>query len=180
MAPEAVLGGRACGRAVADEKILLTTEHLFAFWRAVADECGDPDIGLRLGSEDRTERYDPILLAALSASSFRDAIERAWRYKQLTCPEEIGSSRAAATRGPWSSSGCSSARPSHRRSSTCALRGCSARPTRHGSAPDAAQSGVRAQTAARRSLPSILWVPGRLRRRRNALVFRSRISICRL
>jgi hypothetical protein len=49
----------------------------------------DPHIGLRLGSEDRIERYDPMSIAALSASSFRDAIERAGRYKQLTCPEEI-------------------------------------------------------------------------------------------
>ncbi len=90
VAPEAVL--RRAGLPpglLRQEKILLTTEHLFAFWRAVADESGDPDIGLRLGSEDRTERYDPILLAAISASCFREAIERASRYKQLTCPEEI-------------------------------------------------------------------------------------------
>ncbi len=35
------------------------------------------------------ERYDPVQLAALSARSFRDAVERSSRYKQLTCPEEI-------------------------------------------------------------------------------------------
>jgi AraC-like DNA-binding protein len=49
----------------------------------------DPGIGLRLGTEERLERYDPIKLAALSARSFRDAIERSARYKQLTCPEKI-------------------------------------------------------------------------------------------
>jgi Arabinose-binding domain of AraC transcription regulator, N-term len=90
IAPEAVL--RRAGLPpglLQQEKALLTTEQLFAFWSAVADESGDPGIGLALGSGGQVERYDPIQLAALSASSFRDAIERASRYKQLTCPEEI-------------------------------------------------------------------------------------------
>jgi AraC-like DNA-binding protein len=72
-----------------EERILMATEQLFAFWLAVAAVSRDPLIGLALGSEDRIERYDPIAIAALSASSFRDAIERAARYKQLTCPEDI-------------------------------------------------------------------------------------------
>ena len=74
---------------LADERILLTTAELFAFWSAVGRISDDPHIGLRLGSEDRIERYDPTSIAALSASSFRDAIDRVGRYKQLTCPEEI-------------------------------------------------------------------------------------------
>jgi AraC-like DNA-binding protein len=45
--------------------------------------------GLKLGTEERVELYDPIKLPALSATSFRDAIERSARYKQLTCPEKI-------------------------------------------------------------------------------------------
>jgi AraC-like DNA-binding protein len=72
-----------------EERILVATEELFAFWTAVAEIGGNPLIGLALGSEDRMERYDPIAIAALSASSFRDAVARASRYKQLTCPEEI-------------------------------------------------------------------------------------------
>jgi AraC-like DNA-binding protein len=74
---------------LADDRILLTTAELFAFWSAVGRISDDPLIGLRLGSEDRIERYDPMSIAALAAASFRDAIERAGRYKQLTCPEEI-------------------------------------------------------------------------------------------
>jgi AraC-like DNA-binding protein len=35
------------------------------------------------------ERYDPIAIAAVSARSFRDALERLARYKQITCPEAI-------------------------------------------------------------------------------------------
>jgi AraC-like DNA-binding protein len=72
-----------------DEPLTLSTEQLFAFWTAVGEVSSDPAIGLLLGSETRIERYDPVSIATLSASSFRDACERASRYKQLTCPEEI-------------------------------------------------------------------------------------------
>jgi hypothetical protein len=78
--PEAVLrhAGLPPGLFL-EEKCLLTTEQLFAFWRAVGEVSGDPAIGLALGSEDRIERLDLVALAALSASSFRDAVARAAR-----------------------------------------------------------------------------------------------------
>jgi AraC-like DNA-binding protein len=50
---------------------------------------GDPAIGLSLGSEAQFERNDPAAIAALCSESFRDALGRMARYKQLTCPEEI-------------------------------------------------------------------------------------------
>lgn len=71
------------------EKILVSTDELFALWRAIAEVSGDPSIGLKLGSEERIERYDPIAISALYTRSFRDALQRMARYKQLTCPEEI-------------------------------------------------------------------------------------------
>jgi len=71
------------------EKILVTTGELFALWRAIAEVSGDPAIGLKLGSEERVERYSPAAIAALYSRSFRDALQRMARYKQLTCPEEI-------------------------------------------------------------------------------------------
>jgi len=71
------------------ERILVSTEEFFALYRGVAETSNDPAVGLKLGTEERVERYDPIKLAALSARSFRDAIERSARYKQLTCPEKI-------------------------------------------------------------------------------------------
>lgn len=71
------------------EKILLATEELFALWQALPVVSGDPGIALKLGSEDRIERYDPVAIAALYTRSFRDALQRMARYKQLTCPEEI-------------------------------------------------------------------------------------------
>lgn len=71
------------------EKIVVSTEELFALYRGLAQASGDPAIGLKLGTEDRVERYDPIALAAVSARSLRDALQRLARYKQLTCPEAI-------------------------------------------------------------------------------------------
>jgi AraC-like DNA-binding protein len=71
------------------EKILLTTEEMFALHLAISEVSGDPGIGLKLGTEERIERYDPIAIAALYTRSFRDALQRMARYKQLTCPEEI-------------------------------------------------------------------------------------------
>ncbi|WP_321476681.1 AraC family transcriptional regulator ligand-binding domain-containing protein [uncultured Paludibaculum sp.] len=70
-------------------KPAVTTEELFALWRAVGEVSRDPAIGLKLGSEDRIERYDPIAIAALYTPSFAEALQRMARYKQLTCPEEL-------------------------------------------------------------------------------------------
>jgi AraC-like DNA-binding protein len=71
------------------EKILVTTGELFSIYRGISEASRDPAIGLKLGTEQRVERYDPISIAALYARSFRDALRRMARYKQLTCPEEI-------------------------------------------------------------------------------------------
>jgi len=71
------------------EKILVSTEELFALYRGLGQASRDPAIGLKLGTEPRIERYDPIAIAAVSARSFRDALSRLARYKQLTCPEEL-------------------------------------------------------------------------------------------
>ncbi len=90
LSPEVVL--RQAGLPMGwfnQEKILVSTEEFFALYWGIAEASDDPGFGLKLGTEDRVERYDPIKLAALSARSFRDALERLARYKQLTCPEEI-------------------------------------------------------------------------------------------
>jgi AraC-like DNA-binding protein len=71
------------------ERILLSTEEMFALYSAIFEVSGDPAIGLKLGTEERMERYSPIAIAALYTRSFRDALQRMARYKQLTCPEEI-------------------------------------------------------------------------------------------
>jgi AraC-like DNA-binding protein len=72
-----------------EDKILVTTEELFALYRGISEVSRDPAIGLKLASEDRTERYDAIAIAALCTRSLRDALQRLGRYKRLTCPEKI-------------------------------------------------------------------------------------------
>ena len=71
------------------EKIYVTTAELFALWRAIGETSADPAIGLKLGAEPRFERYQPTAIAAVCSRSFRDALQRIARYKQITCPEEI-------------------------------------------------------------------------------------------
>jgi AraC-like DNA-binding protein len=83
------------------DRILLTTDQLFAFWEAVGDTSRNPLIGLSLGSEDRIERFDVVSLAALSAPTLAEAMDRVARYKQIACPEEI-----QITRGEHESSVC--------------------------------------------------------------------------
>lgn len=70
-------------------RVLLTTEELFALWRAVGEVSTNPAIGLLLGTETKIERFHPISLAALSTENFGSAVQQMARYKQLTCPEEI-------------------------------------------------------------------------------------------
>ena len=73
----------------AQDKILLSTDEMFALYRGLAEASRDPAIALKLGTEHRVERYDPIGIAAVSSRSFRDALERLARFKQLTAPEEL-------------------------------------------------------------------------------------------
>jgi AraC-like DNA-binding protein len=90
LSPVAVLRHAGLPMGLFDqEKPLVTTEEMFALYRAILEVSGDPAIGLKLGTEERIERYSPIAIAALYTRSFRDALQRIARYKQLTCPEEI-------------------------------------------------------------------------------------------
>ena len=70
-------------------RILVTTEELFALWRAIGQSSSNPAIGLELGTEAKPEHFDPVALAALSTSNFGEAMRQVARHKQLSCPEEI-------------------------------------------------------------------------------------------
>src|SRR5271155_1396154 len=70
-------------------RILVTTEELFALWRGIGQASPNPAIGLELATESKPEHFDPIALAALSTSSFGEAMHQVARHKQLSCPEEI-------------------------------------------------------------------------------------------
>ena len=76
-----------------EARVLLRTEELFALWKAVGELSKNPAIPLLLGTENRTEKFHPVGLAALSSENFGAAIDRMARYKQLTCPEEIRQER---------------------------------------------------------------------------------------
>ena len=67
----------------------LKTDEYFALWRAIGELSTNPAIGLSLGTENRTERFHPIGLAALSSDTFGAGMDQMARYKQITCPEEI-------------------------------------------------------------------------------------------
>jgi len=73
----------------AQDRILVSTEELFALYRGLAEATRDPAIALKLGTEHRIERYDPVAIAAVCARTFRDALARLGRFKQLHCPEDL-------------------------------------------------------------------------------------------
>lgn len=88
--PAAVLRRAGLSQGFANEaRVLLTTKELFALWHAIGEVSGNPAIGLLLGTENRTQRFHPIGLVALSSDNFGAAIDQMAKYKQLTCPEEI-------------------------------------------------------------------------------------------
>ena len=70
-------------------RILVSTEELFALWRAIDEVSQDALIGVRLGTETSIARFHPSGLAALSTESFGAAIDHMARYKRLSVPEEI-------------------------------------------------------------------------------------------
>ena len=70
-------------------RILVSTPELFALWRAIADVSKDPSIGLKLGTETKTERFHPTGIAALSTESFGAAVKHMAHCKKLCAPEEI-------------------------------------------------------------------------------------------
>jgi hypothetical protein len=45
-------------------KIWVTTQEVFALYGAIHEISGDSGIGLKLGTEDRLERYNPIAIDA--------------------------------------------------------------------------------------------------------------------
>ena len=86
----AVLRSARLPQSYADQsRVLLKTSELFALWRAIGEVSKDPAIGLQLGTENKTERFHPVGVAALSCENFGAAVDQMARYKQLTCPEEI-------------------------------------------------------------------------------------------
>jgi AraC-like DNA-binding protein len=70
-------------------RVLVTTEELFAFWRALGEVSTNPAVGMLIGTESKIEHFSPSALAALSTDTLGEAMRQVARYKRLTCPEEI-------------------------------------------------------------------------------------------
>jgi AraC-like DNA-binding protein len=70
-------------------KASLTTREFFAFWRAVEELAGTPDLGLRLGSDAQLHHLDVGSLAALHSPNLGEALATLARYKRLCSPEEV-------------------------------------------------------------------------------------------
>jgi AraC-like DNA-binding protein len=70
-------------------KGMVTTEQLFALWRALGELTDDPTIGLKLPGRVPVEHHHPVSIAAQHARTFRDALQRLARYKILCCAEEM-------------------------------------------------------------------------------------------
>jgi len=70
-------------------RVVVSTEELFALWQGIGRASENPAIGLELGTETKSEHFDPIALTALSTANFGEAMQQAARYKLLSCPEEI-------------------------------------------------------------------------------------------
>ena len=88
--PSAVLRRAELSLAYVDEpRVLVSTKEFFALWRAIGEVSTSPAVGLLLGTETKTERFQAMGLAALSTENFGAAVNQMARYKRLTCPEEV-------------------------------------------------------------------------------------------
>lgn len=70
-------------------RVLVSTSELFALWRSIEKVSADPLIGIKLGIENKTERFHPMAIAALSTSNLVEATAHLARFKKLSAPEEI-------------------------------------------------------------------------------------------
>lgn len=67
----------------------VSTEQFFAIWRAIESVSGDPAIGLRIATGLDGQSMPLSFMAAYHARDFRDALQRAARFKRLCAPEEV-------------------------------------------------------------------------------------------
>jgi hypothetical protein len=51
-------------------RILISTTELFALWRGIESVSSDPLIGLKVGIENKTERFHPMVLSMSCHSSY--------------------------------------------------------------------------------------------------------------
>jgi len=70
-------------------KGMVTTEQFFSFWSAIQELSDDPRLGIRMATTTPSGQFPPMAIAAQHSRTFRDALQRLSRYKQLCCAEEM-------------------------------------------------------------------------------------------
>ena len=72
------------------EPATVSTAQYFRIWQAYSDLAGDTASGIiKLATAFETVHYPPAVLATYHARSYRDALNRMARYKQLCPPESL-------------------------------------------------------------------------------------------
>jgi AraC-like DNA-binding protein len=89
LTPGAILRRSNLSPTVYSGESFVTTAQSFSIWQAIRGLCNDPTVGWKFMSQVETDQYHPTLLAALHARTYREAIERLARYKQLCSAEEF-------------------------------------------------------------------------------------------
>lgn len=83
----------------AHETAELTTAEFYAFWRALAEESGDPLLPIRIGEAIRAEIFDPPMFSAFCSPNLTVAAARLTTYKKLIGPLRLTvDTTAGATR----------------------------------------------------------------------------------
>ena len=68
---------------------LVTTEQMFAVWKAIEELTGDPAFGFKIVKASDSAGHQPAFLAACYAADFRDAVVRVARFKGLGACEQF-------------------------------------------------------------------------------------------
>ncbi|WP_289137552.1 AraC family transcriptional regulator [uncultured Brevibacillus sp.] len=75
---------------IISEPVTVTTAQYFSIWKAYSELVGDTASGIiKLATAFETTHYPPAVLATYHARSYRDALNRMARYKQLCPPESL-------------------------------------------------------------------------------------------
>ncbi|MDH3000997.1 hypothetical protein A1D23_11080 [Chelonobacter oris] len=80
---------------LSDSRPTLPTAHYFAFWQAVAQQSGDPLLGLKIDGGDNQAGCDPATIVMMHSCHFLAALKRLARYKKMVCPQRICIDRRA-------------------------------------------------------------------------------------
>ncbi len=67
-------------------QVWLSEPEFFAFWRAIEDESGDPNLPLRVAEAFTADAFAPPIFAALVSPDLNTALRRLQTYKPLVAP----------------------------------------------------------------------------------------------